>query len=243
MNLDMDRAAFTAESHLGSSDGKGARRETDSASSSVPSSGPLSAPEVSLEMLAEGNSRLVAAIASAADPAAALGAFARAEPYAVILGCSDSRVPPEIVFDETVGRLFVIRVASGVAGTNEIGSIEYALARWSCPLLVVLGHTQCGGVAAALDKLPAGAEPQPDASGSMHLSSLVFAIRSGLGSTTALSASPDAWRAAVELNVRRTVELLQNWSEPIRRRVVAGQLAVVGAIYDVETARVEFLGG
>ena len=174
-------------------------------------------------------------------PAAALAAFATADPYAVILGCADSRVPPEIVFDETVGRLFVVRVASGVAGTNEIGSIEYALARWGCPLLVVLGHTECGGIAAALDKLPAGAEPPPDASGSMHLSSLVFAIRSELGDTTTLCASPDAWRAAVELNVRRTVEMLQNWSEPICRRVVAGQLAVVGAIYSLETGRVEFL--
>ena len=165
MNLDMDRAASSAQARLELSDGD-------------------AAPDQSLDMLANGNSRLVAAIAASADPGAALAAFATAEPYAVILGCSDSRVPPEIVFDETVGRLFVVRVASGVAGTNEIGSIEYALARWGCPLLVVLGHTQCGGIVAALDKLPAGAEPPPDATGSMHLSSLVFAIRSELGSTT-----------------------------------------------------------
>ena len=204
---------------------------------------PESASAVALGRLAAGNARLAAAIEAAEDPRAALSAFARADPYAVILGCSDSRVPPEIVFDETVGQLFVVRVASGVAGSNEIGSIEYALARWGCPVLVVLGHTQCGGIAAALDKLPPGAEPPPDARGSMHLGSLLSGIRSALGPTAAISASQDPWRAAAEQNVRRTVELLLNWSEPIRRRVTEGRLAVVGAVYDVESAQVEFLAG
>jgi carbonic anhydrase len=239
MNLDVGHSASAAGPAAEPAPDSGAEPGAEL----VEVAAPLTASAQALDRLAAGNGRLIAAIASSRDPAAALSAFAKAEPYAVILGCSDSRVPPEIVFDETVGRLFVIRVASGVAGTNEIGSIEYALARWECPLVVVLGHTQCGGIAAALEKLPPGAEPPPDASGWMHLSSLVFAIRSGLGYTGALAASPDPWRAAVELNVRRTVELLLNWSEPIRRRVTAGQLAVVGAIYDVERARVELLAG
>jgi carbonic anhydrase len=199
-------------------------------------------PEAAVERLTAGNGRLLASIDAAPDPAAIRATLAKGTPYAIVLGCSDSRVPPEIVFGESPGRLFVVRVASGVAGPNEIGSIEYALARWSCPLVVVLGHTQCGGIAASLDRLPPGAEPQPDPTGWMHLSSLVFSIRSAIGDTSACAACPDPWREAVELNVRKTVELLQNWSEPIRRRVNAGTLAVAGAVYDVETGAVAFLG-
>jgi carbonic anhydrase len=211
----------------------------------VPDEAPsgASAPPSALDRLVAGNARLVAAIEASEDPAAMKAQLPRAEPYAVILGCSDSRVPPEIVFDETFGRLFVVRVASGVVAANEIGSIEYALARWDCPIVVVLGHTQCGGLAAALDRLPAGAEPPPDSSGSMHLASLVSAIRTSMGPAAAFASSPDPWRAAAEANVRRTVELLLNWSEPIRRRVSAGTLLVAGAIYDVETGAVEFLNG
>jgi carbonic anhydrase len=203
----------------------------------------VSEPGGALAWLTAGNGRFVASIEASTDPAAVRAGLSRAEPYAVVLGCSDSRVPPEVIFGEAPGRLFVVRVASGVAGPNEIGTIEYALARWSCPLVVVLGHTQCGGIAASLDQLPAGAEPQPEATGWMHLSSVVFAIRSAIGDTSTCAACPDPWRAAVELHVRKTIDLLQNWSEPIRRRVAAGRLKVVGAIYDVETGAVELLDG
>lgn len=194
-----------------------------------------------LELLNAGNERLLSAIEVAPDPNAARAALATAKPYAVVLGCADSRVPPEIVFDESPGKLFVVRVASAIAGPNEIGSIEYAIARWSCPLIVVLGHTECGGVAASLDRLPPGAEPQPDPTGWMHLSTLVFSIRSAIGDTSQCAKCPDPWREAVELNVRKTVDVLVNWSEPIRRRVNAGQLRVVGAVYDVKTGKVDVL--
>ena len=194
-----------------------------------------------LERLAAGNRRLRAAFAASPDPVAVLAALSRAQPYAIILGCSDSRVPPEIIFDETHGRLFVVRVASNLAGPTEIGSIEYALARWSCPLLVVLGHSQCGGVAAAMDRLPEGAEPPPSTAGSMHMGSLVAGIKSNLGYTGALAYAPDPWLAAVQLNVRKTVETLTNWSEPIRRRLAAGELKVVPAVYRVESGEVEFM--
>jgi carbonic anhydrase len=196
-----------------------------------------------LERLSDGNGRLLAAMDAAEDPAAWRESFARATPYAIVLGCSDSRVPPELVFDEGPGKLFVVRVAAGVPGPNEIGSIEYALARWDCPLVVVFGHTECGGVAASLDKLPPGSEAQPDPTGWMHMGTLVFSIRSAIGNTSQCAACPDPWRAAVELNVRKTVEVLTNWSEPIRQRVAAGRLRVVGAICDVQSARVEFLDG
>jgi carbonic anhydrase len=187
-----------------------------------------------------GNSRFLAAIAFASDPEDAIAGLRFADPYAIVLGCSDSRVPPEIIFNEPPGRLFVVRVASNVAGIAEIGSIEYALARWECPLLVVLGHTECGGIAAALDRLPPAADPPPDALGAVHLVSLLSSIKANLGPSPECM-SDDSWRDAVCLNVRRTVELLQNRSEPIRRRVAAGHLTVIGAIYDVTTGAVELL--
>jgi carbonic anhydrase len=193
-----------------------------------------------VDRLISGNSRFLAAIASASDPEAAVAGLKFADPYSIVLGCSDSRVPPEIVFDEPPGRLFVVRVASNVAGSAEIGSIEYALSRWECPLLVVLGHTECGGIAAAMDPLPPGADPPPDARGAVHLGSLLSSIKTNLGRSPECF-SDDPWRDAVCLNVRRTVELLQNWSEPIHRRVAAGRLIVVGAIYDVATGAVGIL--
>jgi carbonic anhydrase len=194
-----------------------------------------------VERLTAGNDRLRATIEASPNPDAVRAAYATANPYAIVLGCADARVPPEIVFDARPGELFVVRVASGVAGPNEIGSIEYALARWSCPLVVVLGHTECGGIAASLDTLPRGADPQPDPTGWMHLSSLVFSIRSAIGDTSECATCPDPWRSAVELNVHKTRDLLVNWSEPIRRRVTDGRLQIAGAIYDVRTAGVEFL--
>ena len=193
-----------------------------------------------LDRLRAGNARFLDAIAAAPDPEAAAAALSQAEPYAVVLGCSDSRVPPELVFDESVGRLFVIRVASNVAGNEEIGTIEFAIALWNCPLVVVLGHTRCAGIAAAMDKLPPGAEPPPDAAGSTHLAMLLGSIRGNLG-WTGHESEADPWRNAVRMNVRRTIEKILLWSLPIRHRVDTGELAIVGAVYDVETGEVEFL--
>jgi carbonic anhydrase len=197
-------------------------------------------PAAPLDRLRAGNARFLETIADSEDPEAAARALSVADPYAIVLGCSDSRVPPELVFDESAGRLFVIRVASNVAGNEEIGTIEYAVARWACPLVVVLGHTQCGGIAAAMEKLPPGAELPPDPTGSTHLGMLLGSIRANLGWTGHESTS-DPWRIAVRTNVRRTIEQMLLWSLPIRRRVEAGQLEVVGAVYDVETGEVEFL--
>ncbi len=193
-----------------------------------------------IDRLRAGNRRLLDAIAASPDPVAATAELAKADPYAVILGCSDSRVAPEIVFDETLGRLFVVRVASHVAGPAEMGSVEYAVTRWDCPLVVVLGHTQCGGIAAVMDRLPPGAEKPPSASGSMSLSSLFSTIKSNLGWTPS-GQSADPWLDAVKRNMRRTHEALLTWSPPLRHRVTTGQLAVVEALYHVETGEVEFV--
>jgi carbonic anhydrase len=193
-----------------------------------------------LEQLEEGNARFLDVVAATPDPEATTASLATADPYAIVLGCSDSRVPPEIVFDESVGRLFVIRVASNVAGNDETGTIEYALGRWNCPLVVVLGHTQCGGVAAAMDPPPAGADPAPKADGAVHLWGLLASIRSNLGWGSGCT-SADPWFDAVCLNVRRTMEQLTTRSSAIRKRVESGELHLVGAIYHVETGTVEFL--
>jgi carbonic anhydrase len=193
-----------------------------------------------LERLRAGNGRFLDSIAGSDDPETAMAALAVAEPYAIVLGCSDSRVPPELVFDESVGRLFVIRVAANVAGNEEIGTIEYAISRWKCRLVVVLGHTQCSGVAAAMEKLPAGAEPPPNATGSTYLGMLLGSIRANLGWTGHETAA-DPWRNAVRANVRRTIEQILLWSVPLRSRVDDGRLAIVGAVYDIETGEVEFL--
>lgn len=193
-----------------------------------------------LDLLRDGNARFLDALAVSGDPTVVAAPLVRGEPYAIVLGCSDSRVPPELIFDETVGRLFVVRVAANVAGQAEIGSIEYAVARWSCPLVVVLGHTQCGGVAAALDRLPSEAETPPDPSGSVNLGALLSSIRYNLG-PVASSRSAGLWLEAVTLNVRRTIESLLVWSLLIQRRVNAGELTIRGALYHVETGAVEFL--
>jgi carbonic anhydrase len=194
-----------------------------------------------LEQLGEGNTRFLDAIAATEDPDATTASLAAADPYAIVLGCSDSRVPPEIVFDEPPGRLFVIRVASNVAGNDETGTIEYAVARWGCPLVVVLGHTQCGGVAAVMDPPPPGADPTPNTSGAINLLGLLAAIRGNLGWSAAGCKSADPWFDAVCLNVRRSMEQLRTRSLVIRRQVDAGDLRIVGAVYHVETGAVEFL--
>jgi carbonic anhydrase len=192
-----------------------------------------------LGLLKSGNERFLDTIRRSPDPATAAEALATADPYAIVLGCSDSRVPPEIIFDESIGRLFVIRVASNVAGSEETGTIEYALGRWGCPLLVVLGHTQCGGVAAAMDRLPAGADPPPSIPGASSLASLLSTTRTNLGWSG--MSSDDPWLDAVRMNVTRTIANLAMWSGPIRERVESGCLKIVGAVYHVETGAVEFL--
>ena len=198
-------------------------------------------PPTPLARLRAGNERFLDAIAASPNPEAAVGALSEADPYAIVLGCSDSRVPPELVFDEAIGRLFVIRVAANLAGNAEIAAMEFAIARWSCPLVVVLGHTQCGAVAAAMETPPPGTDLPADPSGSTHLPTLLGLIRANLG-WTGLEPGADPWRRAVRANVRRTIDQLL-WSMPLRGRLDAGQLAIVGAVYDVETGEVEFLGG
>ena len=127
-----------------------------------------------LVRLAAGNRRFVDAASTAVGPDGLRDALATAEPFAVVLGCSDSRVVPETIFGETLGKLFVVRVAGNLAESIELGSIEYAIARWGCPLLVVLAYTQCGAVGCAIDR---GAEQTIEPVLGGHVSSLLVPIR------------------------------------------------------------------
>ncbi len=139
-------------------------------------------------------------------------------PYAAILSCSDSRVVPEHIFMAGIGELFVIRVAGNVAGSHQLGSIEYAASHLGCRLAVVLGHTRCGAIDAAIHCGPEG-----------HIQYLTDEIKLAIGDET-----DD--RKACERNVRRAVSVIGS-----RLEKDALGLSVVGAVYDVETGRVDFL--
>ena len=165
----------------------------------------------------------------------ALTAAQGQHPLAAILSCSDSRVPPEIIFDQGIGDLFVVRVAGNVAATDEIGSIEYAVDHLAVPLVVVLGHTQCGAVTAVVDdtKLPP------------NIASLVEPIKPAVDK--AREANPQAakdelLKAAITGNVWQALEDMLRLSPIIREKVKAGQAQVVGALYDLDSGQVQWLG-
>jgi carbonic anhydrase len=162
-------------------------------------------------------------------------------PFAVILGCSDSRVPVEIVFDQGVGDLFVIRVAGNIVAPSQIGSVEFAAAQFGTRLVVVLGHSRCGAIIATLDELRRPVENQ-----SRNLRSIVERIRPAVAELleTELSQDDDALvRHAVRANIRASVGQLKHGSKAIEQLIDTDDLLVVGAEYSLETGQVEFFDG
>jgi carbonic anhydrase len=150
-------------------------------------------------------------------------------PHAEILSCSDSRVPPEIVFDQGLGDLFIIRVAGNVASDIEIGSLEYGAEHLRVPLIVVLGHESCGAVTAAVQ----GGPPEG------HIGSLVDLIKPAVEKTRGLPGDPVS--NAVRMNVELVVKQLRS-STPILSELVAhGKLRIVGAVYSIDTGAVTWL--
>lgn len=156
-------------------------------------------------------------------------------PFAVILGCSDSRVPPELVFDQDIGALFVVRVAGNIATASEVGSIEFAVQTFGTPLVVVLGHTQCGAVTAALAAMEHAASP-----GSSNLQVIIEQVMRSVREASANL--PDAVDVsnAVRANVEATVSRLKVDSKVLGSASSDGDLLIVGAEYDLVTGRVEF---
>jgi carbonic anhydrase len=152
-------------------------------------------------------------------------------PVAAILSCSDSRVPPEIVFDRGIGDLFVIREAGHVADNATLGSLEYAAEHLHIPLIMVLGHERCGAVSAAVETVKSGKPPHG------HIANLVADIRPAV--EVALKAGGDIVDAAVRANIRLCVDQIMK-SKPILAELVDGhKLKVVGARYDLHTGKVE----
>src|SRR5262245_28823986 len=197
-----------------------------------------------LERLREGNRRFASdgrMRNTLTNPARRSELTAGQEPFAIILGCSDSRVPAEIVFNQGLGDLFVIRVAGNIVASSQVGSVEFAAARFGTRLVVVLGHSQCGAVLATLEELR-----RPTGSQSRNLRSIVDRIRPSVEAllATELRHDPDALvRQAVRANIRVAANHLRHGSEVLEQLIQKDGLLVVGGEYSLETGMVEFFDG
>ena len=202
-----------------------------------------SAARDALARLREGNQRFVASIQSGQPllgPTKPIELGQPQNPVAIILGCSDARVPAELVFDQGLGDLFVIRVAGNVVAPSQVGSVEFAASRFSTPLVVVLGHSGCGAIVATIEALQ-----QPSGSGSSrNLHSIVNRVKPSVEGLLATELRHDMHQLvhhAVRANVRASVNQLRHGSELLEQLIQQGSLAVVGAEYSLETGAVEFL--
>lgn len=194
-----------------------------------------------LEQLREGNRRFVASVqrGEGVRRYPPLEELTQGQaPFAVILGCSDSRVPAELVFSQGLGDLFVVRVAGNIVAPTQIGSIEFAAERFGTRLVVVLGHSNCGAVDATLQALrQPGADPSP------NLGTIVERIAPAVRDLAHAAAGDEAqlMQDAVRANVRASVAGLREQSAIIDHLVQTDGLMVVGAEYALGTGRVEFL--
>ena len=195
-----------------------------------------------LQKLREGNARFAA---NARGTGTLITAARRAklcaaqEPFAIVLGCSDSRVPVEIVFDQGPGELFVIRVAGNIVAPSLIGSVEFAADRFGTRLVVVLGHSSCGAIQATIEELH-----RPTVNQSPNLKAIVDRIRPGVEGLVSAGADDGALaveHAAMTANVRASVKQLRHGSAIIEGLIANDGLVVTGAWYSLETGRVEFL--
>jgi len=199
--------------------------------------------EEALARLREGNRRFVSGVRSPdrATNVRRRELAAGQEPFATILGCSDSRVPAEIVFDQGLGDLFVIRVAGNIVAPSQVGSVEFAAELAGTRLVVVLGHSNCGAILATVDELRRRSEDQ-----SRNLRSIVDRIRPSVEPlmATELAHQPDELvRQAVRANIRVSANHLRHGSEILEQLIQSEGLLVVGAEYSLETGVVDFFDG
>ena len=197
-----------------------------------------------LERLQEGNRRFASGMRSV-DGLHSLTRRAELvtgqEPFAIVLGCSDSRVPAELVFDLGLGDLFVIRVAGNVVAPSQIGSVEFAAERFGTRLVVVLGHSQCGAVLATLEELR-----RPNNTQSRNLRSIVDRIRPSVEGLLATDLRKDLdalVREAVRANVRVSANQLRHGSDVLERLIEHDGLLVVGAEYSLQSGLVHVFDG
>src|SRR5437868_5323743 len=193
--------------------------------------GPTVAPAVAISKLKEGNGRYAGGnLQHPGQTTERRAELANTQhPFATIVSCSDSRVPPEIVFDQGLGDLFVVRVAGNVIDDHALGSIEYAVDHLGVRLIVVLGHQRCGAVKAARDTIAAKTEAPG------HIQSLVTAIQPAVEATT-----KGDLEATVRENVKNIVQALSSSAPVLKAKVDSGELKVVGAYYSLDTGSVAF---
>lgn len=197
-----------------------------------------------LEELRDGNRRFVAGefdAESIAGRAHQAGMSDGQNPFAIVLACSDSRVPVEMVFDQGFGDLFVIRVAGNIVAPSQIGSIEYAAEQFGTNLVVVLGHSNCGAVIATLQELS-----REQTHRSPNLGAIIDRVRPAIEPILAAHKNSDTKTltgAAVRANIRASVDGLSQGSTIIEQLIKAGELTIVGAEYSIETGKVDFFNG
>ena len=159
-------------------------------------------------------------------------------PFAIILGCSDSRIPVEIVFDEGFGDLFVVRVAGNIVAPSVVGSIEFAASQFGSRLVVVMGHTRCGAIEATVTAIATGLGPE-----SKNIRSITDRIAPHIEELVRSGDPQGLLHDAVRANVRASADHLRHGSPLIEQLVLAGRVAVVGAEYELETGAVHFFDG
>ena len=197
-----------------------------------------------LERLIEGNRRFVSDVRDRSTltvQARRSELIAGQDPFAIILGCSDSRVPAEIILGQGLGDLFVIRVAGNIVAPSQVGSVELAAEQFSTPLVVVLGHSMCGAVLATLEEVE-----RPKESRSSNLRSIVDRIRPSVEASlgTKVRQNRDALvRHAIRANIRASANHLRRGSRILEQLIRRGELLVVGAEYSLETGVVDFFDG
>ena len=196
-----------------------------------------------LERLKQGNKEFASGQpAKAKDPHLTLVQRAtlaqEQNPFAIILGCSDSRVPAEIIFNQGLGDLFVIRVAGNIVAPSQVGSVEFAADSFGCPLVVVLGHTHCGAISSTIEALK-----NPNALSSVNLMSIVNRVRPSVEILMQTELKDDLEKLsmhAVKSNVFASVNQLRHGSAVLENLIAKGKLKVVGAEYSLETGEVSF---
>ena len=193
------------------------------------------APEQALQRLVEGNQRFRETGGAEPDRLWSRHLATGAQrPFAIVLGCSDSRIPVEIVFDAGFGDLFVVRVAGNIVAPSVVGSIEFAASQFGTRLVVVMGHTSCGAIAATIDSIATGRDPR-----SKNIRSITDRIAPHI-EDLARTGGTDLEHQAMRANVRASVDHLRHGSPLLEELVLAGDLAVIGAEYELATGEVHF---
>ncbi len=196
-------------------------------------------PEDALRRLIDGNHRFRTGTARMADrPWAEQLATEPQRPFAIVLACSDSRTPVEILFDVGFGELFVVRIAGNIVAPSGVGSIEFAASQFGTRLVVVMGHTRCGAVGATVQALRTGLGPD-----SKNIRSITDRIGPHVAALVRPGDDAAVLRDAIRANVRASADHLRHGSRLLEELVLAGRVAVVGAEYELETGAVHFFDG